>query len=220
MAPNPVYYRRFHFDGVSYGPYTTAFNTVVLSRGGTLTSTELTYLTTFETGNSNLTELDRLWIHGLSNQIAARTSFVNPSSTAISEVNSPTWTAYQGYTGNGINMYLDTNYNPTNDAVKYAVNSASFGTYNRLNLAEDFPTIGAAEFDLSVLSQLYPRSSIDEIYVRVNQATPLLVATNTDSRGLVVSERIDANTIRADKNGVNIGSSVKGSSALNNFINR
>ena len=98
--------------GVSYGAYTTAFNTQVLAAGGSLTPSELSALTLFETSmGADMAEFDRLWIHGLSNQIAARTSFVNPTSTPLTEVNSPTWTAYQGYKGNGTTSYLNLNYN-------------------------------------------------------------------------------------------------------------
>ncbi|MEK6884934.1 MAG: hypothetical protein AABY22_35210, partial [Nanoarchaeota archaeon] len=43
--------------------------------------------------------LDRLWLHASQTQQAAIISLVNPSSTAITEVNSPTWVANQGYTG-------------------------------------------------------------------------------------------------------------------------
>ena len=56
--------------GVSYGAYTTAFNTQVLAAGGSLTPSELSALTLFETSMcSDMAEFDRLWIHGLSNQI-------------------------------------------------------------------------------------------------------------------------------------------------------
>ena len=94
-------------------PFTTAFKAAVISNGGTLTATEEGYLKTFETSmGSDLLEFDRLWIHGLSNEIAAKTSFVNPLSTAATAINLPTFTPSEGFQGNGATNYIDTNYNP------------------------------------------------------------------------------------------------------------
>ena len=52
-----------------------------------------------------------------------------PSSHQVTKVNSPTFTADGGFTGNASSAYLDTNYNPTNDAINYALNAASFGFF-------------------------------------------------------------------------------------------
>ena len=125
-----------------YGPYTLAFSTVVTARGGTVTAAEKARLTTFENDlGTDITEFDRLWIHGLSNNIAARTSFVNPSSTIITAVNSPTFTPNQGYTG-GVAMYLDSNFSPAIDGVKYQRNTAGIFIYSLTNLAFDSAEIG------------------------------------------------------------------------------
>lgn len=128
--------------GVVVGPYTSAFSAQVTSRGGSLTDNELTYLSTFEASvGSDLAEFDRLWIHGLSNDVAARTSFVNPSSTIITAVNNPTFTANQGYQG-GAGMYLNSNFNPSIDGVKYQRNSAGIFVYSLTNAAFDSVEIG------------------------------------------------------------------------------
>lgn len=55
----------------------------------------------------------------------------NPSSTQITEVNSPAWTPNQGYAGNGVNSYLNTNYNYSTDAVNASRNNMSHGIYSR-----------------------------------------------------------------------------------------
>jgi hypothetical protein len=124
------------------GPDTLAFVAVVTSRGGVVTTAEKGYLTTFENDlSTNITEFDRLWIHGLSNNIAARTSFVNPSTTIITAVNAPTFTANQGYTG-GPAMYLDSNFSPAIDGVKYQQDNAGIFIYSITNLAFDSAEIG------------------------------------------------------------------------------
>ena len=145
--------------GLVIGPKTLAYSTVVTSRGGSLTANELLYLTTFETSlGSNLDEFDRLWIHGLNNDVAARTSFVNPSSTIITAVNSPTFTANQGYQGNGSTSYLNTNYNPSTQGVKYTLSNASGFAYIGNNVIETrvaFGSLGSG----AVSAFLYPQYS-------------------------------------------------------------
>jgi len=52
------------------------------------------------------------------------------------------WTQYRGWTGNGINGYLNTNYKPDTDGVNYVLNDASFGCYVRTNINESSVQIG------------------------------------------------------------------------------
>lgn len=112
---------QLYFDqltGVVSDVYKTAVNTFVLTLKA----------------DGNWAELDRLWIHATENQQNARISLVNPTSTAITEVNTPIWTASKGYSGNGVNMYLNTNYNPSANGVKYIQNSATAFVYlNQVN---------------------------------------------------------------------------------------
>ena len=78
-------------------------------------------------GTGDINQLDRLWIWR-GDSISARTSIVNPSSTAPVEVNSPTFHAVNGYTFDGASTYLNLKYNPFTDGVKYAgKDDASFG---------------------------------------------------------------------------------------------
>jgi len=125
-----------------YGPYTIAFAAVVVGRGGVVTNAEKARLTTFENDlGTDITEFDRLWIHGLSNNIAARTSFVNPATTIITAVNAPPFTPNQGYTGGAVS-YLDSNFSPAVDGVKYQRNNAGIFIYSLTNLAFDSAEIG------------------------------------------------------------------------------
>ena len=139
------FYNALQALGTSLGwfSYTTNFKAVVISRGGSLTASEESYLRAFEASvGSDLAEFDRLYIHGLSNSIAARTSFVNPSSTIITEVNAPTFTSNRGYQGNGTTSYLNTNFTPSTQAVKYTQNSASLFIYSRTDIAANYIDIG------------------------------------------------------------------------------
>ena len=59
--------------------------------------------------------------------------------TDYTAVNSPTFTTNQGFQGDGVSAYIDTNWNPFTDGVNYTLNDASFGGY-RFNDIDDSTT--------------------------------------------------------------------------------
>ena len=59
----------------------------------------------------------------------ATLNFVAPSSFQATKTNSPTFTADEGFAGDGISAYLDTNLNALTDTTNYTQNDASFGVY-------------------------------------------------------------------------------------------
>jgi hypothetical protein len=150
--------------------------------------------------DGNWSELDRFWIHATEHQQNARISLVNPTSTAITEVNSPTWTAGQGYTGNGTTMYLNTNFNPSTSGVNYTLNSASLFSYSRTNLLQNSVDFGAIVGSNS--SRIFPRFGPDRFYAPINENLSFNGNVNTDSRGLFSGVRAGANSTYTYKNGV------------------
>lgn len=197
------------------GPKTLAYSTVVTSRGGSLTTNELLYLTTFETSlGSDLDEFDRLWIHGLSNNIAARTSFVNPTSTIITAVNSPTFTAGIGYQGNGSTSYLTTNYNPFTDGVKYTLNNASMFVYIRENIVSLTCAMGAFTGGNTGLL-MYPQYASNQGLYYINNAPPDNLTTQ-NSRGLSSCIRTSNLNTVGYKNGVISGANARVSNNMPN----
>ena len=82
-------YNSFYYEAAFSASATAYFNQVT-SNGGSLTNAEKTYINTFIGAlGTDFAEFDRLWIHGLSNSVAARTSLANPTSTMITAVNTP-----------------------------------------------------------------------------------------------------------------------------------
>ena len=198
-----------------YGPYTIAFAAVVVGRGGVVTTAEKAYLTTFEANlGTDITQFDRLWIHGLSNNIAARTSFVNPSSTLITPINAPIFTPYLGYTGDGLTTGLDTNYNPRTQGVKYTLNNSSGFSYLHSNV------IGGASFgsydNVNAGAFLYPQFTSNTPVYYINS-----IATGTNgtgnSFGLSTVNRTGSTSLNLYKNGVFNTSSTVSSSAIPNL---
>jgi len=184
----------------------------VYSNGGTVTRTEALAVNTF-LNSIQKEEFDRLWIHGLSNETAARVSIINPTSTPITNVNSTTFTAGEGFQGNGTTMYLDTNYNPAVDGVKYTLNSASFGVYSLTSASYASDEIGATNgASISVIDTNYLGSS----YTLVNSSTGAVFA-NGDGSGFFAAERINNTSESIYINGVSLNTSVSNSISLINF---
>jgi len=174
----------------------------VLSNGGSLTTSEQTYINSFFYNlGTDFTEFDRLWIHGVSNDIAARTSLANPTSTIITNVNSVLFTANKGFTGNAVNNYLDTNYNLSTSAVKYTQNSASVFVYSRSASQSPLCDIGSNGLTPLSVTQIYIRYNGDIIYgdINTNHNTS---SVNSNGTGFYSVVRTALNSSSIYKNGL------------------
>jgi len=178
-------YNSFYYEAAFSASATAYFNQVT-SNGGSLTNDEKTYINTFIGAlGTDFAEFDRLWIHGLSNSVAARTSLANPTSTMITVVNSPTFTASQGYTGNDVNSYLESNFNPSIGTNKYTRNSCSFGVYSLTNTNELAIDIGLYDGNFS---QIRLREG-GLTYVNINDGGATQSITNASSTSLFSAVR-------------------------------
>ena len=63
-----------------------------------------------------------------------------PSSHQVTKINSPTFTADSGFTGDGSSSYLDTNYNPATSGTNYTLNDASISIWNNTFVLNNFIT--------------------------------------------------------------------------------
>lgn len=71
-------------------------------------------------------KLDVLYMFAAADSQAALINWKDPGTFDATAVNSPTFTADQGFTGDGSTSYIDTNCNPSTAGGNYAQNSASF----------------------------------------------------------------------------------------------
>jgi len=161
--------------------------------------------------DNNWAYLDRLWIFATEYQQNARISLKYPSSTAITEVNSITWTAGQGYTGNGTNMYLNTNYNQSTNAVNYSRDNASVGVYNRTNINRTDCLVGINAFT----SQGTCICALgNQFYTHLNCNGTQNGGYLYDNTGLLSVKRTLSSSYLAYKNGVGVFFGSAFSSAL------
>jgi hypothetical protein len=71
--------------------------------------------------------LDRLWLFAAENATQALTDLVARSNATL--VNSPTFTVLQGYTGDGLTTYINSNFAPSGAGEKFSQNAASLGVW-------------------------------------------------------------------------------------------
>lgn len=133
--PNTVINTRVVLQGVGYDPIINNWLNYLTNKPS---KSYLQKLNRFVIANkANLLLRDRFFIFAQEAgcQQACTISLINPESTPLVEVNSPTWTALQGYTGNGSSMYLNTKYNPSTHGVKFQQNDGNMDLYTRLSIA-------------------------------------------------------------------------------------
>lgn len=192
----------------------TYFDRVVFN-GGSLTNNEKTYINTFIGAlGTDFAEFDRLWIHGLADSVAARTSVANPTSTMASVVNSPTFTASQGYTGNGTNSYLNTNYTPSTQGVKFTQNSACIFVYARNNVMGDHIDLGGVSGSNKsfVISRYSGGLAYYPIGLNTSVASPGIAVPT--SAGLTVANR-DTINLSVYKNGIQLAPLLRAAELVN-----
>lgn len=143
------------------------------------------------------TKMGNLWVLAAHDAQAARTNWILPGTGDLSEVNSPTFTADRGYTGDGATSYL-----VSSAALRspYAQNSAHHAIWIGTNVAESGMDAGAAG-----TQRIRARNTADQLVININAASNTTITGVTDSRGHVLSNRTGSTTGDVYKNGVDVG---------------
>lgn len=108
-------------------------------------------------------------------------------------VNSPTFTQYESFTGDGLASYIDDNYNPSTEAEKYTQNNASFGVY----LREILSTTPIGVTDVNSISTFVTSAGASFVGINSPAASAPTVAVN--QKGLISAYR-DGNNISLYQN--------------------
>ena len=142
--------------------------------------------------------IDIGYVFGLHAQQAARINFKNPGSFTLTEVNSPTWTQWQGYTGDGVSMLLDTGYNPSAASIgmgKDDAHAAVFGMTHSSDGDSDLSSGAALSF------RARPRDGTLSS-IRINGGSATNFVTGTTMPGFIAGVRPDASNQLGYTNGV------------------
>lgn len=160
--------------------------------------------------------LDRFFVFGAPSSSIALYTIKNTSATPAILINSPTFTPYRGYTGNGVNMQINLQYNLSTQSVNFTQNSASFGAYALTSgLAADGSALLGTYTGVGV-NRLHPRFTGNLVRSSLNNNTAYAEYTNTNTHGFFSGTRTASNLQSVYRNGVFLASDASVSTALVN----
>jgi hypothetical protein len=210
-APIPATTPTSSTPSSSLDPDYQAVLTYATSQGYTLPSLaqrtlQSQIIQTLKTG-SIWSELDLFYMFATDGDSDFATlNWKNPSAYKATKVNSPTFTSNIGFIGNGVDAYLNTNWNAT-IGPKFTRNNASHGVYTNPITAAIMITgsvgvntglHGGGDNPYNIIN-LYPDGDVDGFYINANSALPEIEAiasfrSVTISGGSTVSTRRDVTT--------------------------
>jgi len=163
--------------------------------------------------DGNWEELDVLVVLAAADSQAALLDFKNLSDGAL--VNAPTFVADRGFTGDGATSYINSQFNPTTDAVKFTQNDASAGCYLRTDNQTVAYSMGLVKITTAEGTGIIPRTGADQSINRLNSDTNHTIAS-ANSLGLFSMNRTGAALFQDLKNGADAGTEVDTSQAFEN----
>jgi hypothetical protein len=174
---------------------TTAWVAQVVTNGGNVSGPRKTIVDTFIKclkTNSLFTVLDRYWLLAGENVASAQTDMIGLTSwTANGTI---TFSANNGYTGDGTSGYLDTNFIPSTAGGHFGLNSASYGTYiltNRTATNGNQVTMGALNASSTYMEVNANNSNVHSMGLSDGSASNV-VPVATTARGSYIVSRAGA----------------------------
>ncbi len=139
------------------------------------------------------TKLDRRFITANHTNAAgeAQLDWINPSvNPPLLNVNGCVYTAQEGFAGDGLSKYLNTQYNPAVNAVLYTLNSAAVSAYSRTAGSLTDVIFGAVS-GVTNVTQILPKYS-GTTYCSVNENLQTFNNTPTGSGEYIISRLVAA----------------------------
>jgi hypothetical protein len=224
LAVNMTYYARVRYAGATYGDslwsdpisFTTATEfldgdaqAIIDQMSTPPASARQLLIDDLVTGlkaDGIWSKLDALWVMAAHAEQAARLNWKDPLGTALTAVNSPSFTADQGYTGDGSSAYINTHFAPSLDGANLTQSSGSAGVWVR--------TVGASGNYLGVTD----RTGVPEHQFRIennsgtnrsrfNDITWVSYSTPPATNQLLSSNRSSSSNTQLYTNGSSNGSS-------------
>ncbi|GAG90012.1 unnamed protein product, partial [marine sediment metagenome] len=182
------------------------FATPVLDRFSALTQTETDAITNFinqEVRDGNWGLYDEFFCFSLN----ATDALVGFKSKTATNVNAATHDI-NGFTFDGVDQYIDSNFNPTADGVNYQLDNAFFGVFLNNNLSPALAALAAATNtdDLSSLLQV----AGDPVTIRayINKAAEFTTSEKSFENVSLYCAAKNATNLQMFENGISISSDV------------
>jgi hypothetical protein len=156
-------------------------------------------------------KLDLFYLPAVATSDEGVINLKSPGNFTLIPTGAPTFTPYQGFTGNGTSSYLATGFIPSVNAVQMTQNSASFGVWVRNNTTGTQFDIGSSAS--SVMRLNTRASSLFSGRLNTGATVTATLPANT-SVGFTTCDRASAAEIYYYKNGVAVGPVASVSSGL------
>lgn len=161
-------------------------------------------------------DYDVFWVMRMHDAQASRLNLKDPSSFVLTLVNSPTFTPYLGWNGNGSSSYLNTNWTPSG-AANYSQNNCAVGFI--IDAGDDSSNSNASPIGSVDSSgrglRVYPRSSSDRLNAIINSSSISQLGFTAGTRqGLTVVERTGSSAVSGYRDGTNTGTDTEASASI------
>jgi hypothetical protein len=153
----------------------------------------------------------RFWGNDSGSANFGRINAVNPSSDLAVLVNAVGFVNKKGVEGDGVSARVDTKYNPSVDAVNYALDSASIMLYQYKVATTGFALYGGGA------TQVLRLQSRNQVIQRVNVASNLSSSVNFAQVGTLGVHRKDSVNVDVQTNGTISARTYSGSAVLPNY---
>jgi hypothetical protein len=144
----------------------------------------------------------------------ATLNWKNPLLYQCSLINSPSFTTNVGFQGNGINSYINTNYNPSVHAVNFTLDSHSYGGFNSNPTAQGqfFGAFG------NTYCEIVTDNALSRLIVHDVNIIGRTVNVGVDSQnGWLINQRNVSNNFLTYRNNINLPHIGSASSSLPNI---
>jgi hypothetical protein len=155
------------------------------------------------------------------NAALAHINWKVPGRFTLTKVETPTFTQYQGYKGNGSNQYFNTGFafelhaQPEDEEAQYAQNSAHIFTWHPVSdttTADDYVFGVSGGSDGHV--RFRPRGASGRLFASLNDQTDTDVAANADVQGVYVLNRAAGDKYTVYKDNVLLGTPMVNSAGV------
>lgn len=147
-------------------------------------------------------QLDGLWC--FANEVSQNgiINIINPSADACDISSNPTFTQFEGFTGDGASKYINTFHGPSSDGTNYTLNNAALFVYIRTNTSGDTKCDMGCTKTGSDENFIYTRKAANTFASITNRDFAAdYTATNSDSKGFYHVQRVAGDAEKVYKNG-------------------
>lgn len=203
--------------GPSLDPSTIAWVNAVIANGGSVSAARQTIVDNLVVGlkaDGIWTKLDRLWLFAVENTASALTDLI---ATALATNTAATFTADDGYTGNGLTAFINSGYNPTLTVQNYVLDSACLFGWKFDAGSDGGPLVASNQAGgANNWVRIFPVFTDTNVYFDVNANPSTALGGQSADTGLWLINRTNNTNEQIDRNGSQLTDAVVASNTLPN----